>query len=459
MMSETFIDERRLNKALEKAIKPSKQAVMELLAKGRKLEGLTPEEAAVLLNAEGEEILNGIFEAATYIKNTIYGDRLVFFAPLYLSNYCVNDCRYCGFHASNKAPRRKLTMEEIREQACHLIEMGHKRLLLEAGEDPKNNPIDYVLEAIDTIYSVETDKGEIRRLNVNIAATTVENYKLLKSKDIGTYQLFQETYHRPTFENMHRGPKGDYRRQLYAMDKAFEAGIDDVGIGVLFGLYDWRFEVLSLISHAEYLSKVFGIGPHTISIPRFRSAATVEMLPGFPVRDEDFLKLIAVLRIAVPYTGMIITTRERPEIREVAFSIGISQTSAASSTTPGGFGREGQKGVEQFELSDKRSLDEIAVSVMKQGFTPSFCTACYRKHRTGSRFMDLARPGDIHEFCQPNSILTLLEYLEDIASPESKALGMEIIKKSLEGIKNHSMREQTEERLERIKRGERDLYF
>ena len=459
MISETFIDESRLDEALEKAIKPSKQAVMELLAKARKLEGLTPEEAAMLLNAEGEEIPNGIFETATYIKNTIYGDRLVFFAPLYLSNYCVNDCRYCGFHASNKAPRRKLTMEEIREQACHLIEMGHKRLLLEAGEDPKNNPMDYVLEAIDTIYSVETDKGEIRRLNVNIAATTVENFRLLKSKDIGTYQLFQETYHRPTFENMHRGPKGDYRRQLYAMDKAFEAGIDDVGIGVLFGLYDWRFEVLSLIAHAEYLSKVFGIGPHTISIPRFRPAATVEILPGFPVRDQDFLKLIAVLRIAVPYTGMIITTRERPEIREVAFRIGISQTSAASSTTPGGFGREGQKGVEQFELSDKRSLDEIAISVMKQGFTPSFCTACYRKHRTGSTFMDLARPGDIHEFCQPNSILTLLEYLEDIASPESKALGTEIIKKSLEGIKNHSMREQTEERLERIKRGERDLYF
>lgn len=459
MISETFIDERRLSQALEKAIKPSKQAVMELLAKARKLEGLTPEEAAVLLNAEGEEILNGIFETATYIKNTIYGDRLVFFAPLYLSNYCVNDCRYCGFHASNKAPRRKLTMEEIREQACRLIEMGHKRLLLEAGEDPKNNPIDYVLEAIDTIYSVETDKGEIRRLNVNIAATTVENYRLLKNKGIGTYQLFQETYHRPTFENMHRGPKADYRRQLYAMDKAFEAGIDDVGIGVLFGLYDWRFEVLGLISHAEYLSKVFGIGPHTISIPRFRPAATVEMAPGFPVSDEDFLKLIAVLRIAVPYTGIIITTRERPEIREVAFSIGISQTSAASSTTPGGLGREGHKGVEQFELSDKRSLDEIAISVMRQGFTPSFCTACYRKHRTGSAFMNLARPGDINEFCQPNSILTLLEYLEDIASPESKALGMEIIKKSLQGIKNHSMREQTEERLERIKRGERDLYF
>lgn len=458
-MSDTFINEERLHIILEKSKNPTKEAVAELLAKGRRLEGLTVDETAVLVNVEDTALVKDIFETASHIKNAIYGDRLVFFAPLYLSNYCVNNCAYCGFHADNKAPRKKLTRDEIREQVRCVIDMGHKRLLLEVGEDYKNNPIEYVLEAIDTIYSVKTDKGEIRRLNVNIAATSVENYRRLKEKGIGTYQLFQETYHRPTFKKLHKGPKSDYERQLYAMDKAFEAGIDDVGIGVLFGLYDWRFEVLGLISHAEYLSKTFGIGPHTISIPRFRPAASVNMTAAYPVSDEDFLKLIAILRIAVPYTGMILTTRERPEIREIAFSIGISQTSAASSTSPGGFGKGKSQNVEQFELSDKRSLDEIAVSIMKQGYTPSFCTACYRKSRTGSTFMDLAKPGDIQEFCQPNSVLTLMEYLEDYASPESITLGIEIIRKSLETMENDAIRRQTEERLERIKHGERDLYF
>ncbi|HXI10436.1 MAG TPA: [FeFe] hydrogenase H-cluster radical SAM maturase HydG [Thermodesulfobacteriota bacterium] len=459
--SGTFIDERRISEAIERHSAPSKEAVAEALSRGRKLKGLSLEDAAVLVNARGEEARKAIFETAESIKETIYGDRLVFFAPLYLSNYCVNDCGYCGFHAGNRSGRKKLTMDEIRSEVCRLIEMGHKRLLLEAGEDPANNPIEYVLEAIDTIYSVKTPKGEIRRLNVNIAATTVENYRQLKEKGIGTYQLFQETYHRETFDRLHRGPKADYTRQLYAMDKAFEAGIDDVGLGVLFGLYDWRFEVLALVSHAEYLSAAFGVGPHTISVPRFRPAPSVGFAPSYPVSDGDFLKLIAVLRIAVPYTGMIITTRESPEIRETAFRIGISQTSAASTTTPGGFAirENGGRGVEQFTLSDKRTLDEIAISVMKQGYTPSFCTACYRKNRTGSVFMDLAKPGDIHEFCAPNSILTLLEYLEDIASPESRALGMEIIKKSLDGIENPAIREATEEKIERIKKGERDLYF
>jgi 2-iminoacetate synthase len=340
----TFIDERRITEAIEKSANPSKETIGEVLSKGRALAGLSLEDTAVLLNAEGEDAREAIFDAAAQIKKTIYGDRLVFFAPLYLSNYCVNDCGYCGFHSSNRAERKKLTSGEIRFEVERLIEMGHKRLLLEAGEDPANNPIEYVLDAIDTIYSVRTGKGEIRRLNVNIAATSVENYRRLKDKGIGTYQLFQETYHRNTFDRMHRGPKADYLRQLYAMDKAFEAGIDDVGLGVLFGLYDWRFEVLALVSHAEYLSKVFGVGPHTISVPRFRPAPSVGFEPSFPVSDEEFLKLIAVLRIAVPYTGMIITTRERAEIRETAFHIGISQTSAASTTTPGGFALKGQRG-------------------------------------------------------------------------------------------------------------------
>lgn len=459
MMQTAFIDQKRLISALELAANPSEEAVAELCAKGRALAGLMPEEAAVLVNAQGKEALKRIFETASYVKNAIYGDRLVFFAPLYLSNYCVNDCAYCAFHAGNKAGRKKLTQDEIRQEVRRLIEMGHKRLLLEAGEDAEHNPIEYILESIDTIYSVKTDKGEIRRLNVNIAATTVENYALLKDRGIGTYQLFQETYHRPTFEQTHKGPKGDYFRQLYAMDKAFEGGIDDVGIGVLFGLYDWRFEALGLISHAAHLSKRYGAGPHTISVPRFRPAATVGLKLAYPVKDEDYLKLIAVLRIAVPYTGMIITTRESPEIRKAAFGIGISQTSAASVTSPGGFSGKGEKGVEQFELADTRSLDDVAISVMKQGFTPSFCTACYRKNRTGSAFMELAKPGDISEFCTPNSILTLLEYLEDIASAEGRALGMEIIKKSLSAIENPSIKKQTEEKLERIRRGERDLYF
>ncbi|MBI5887933.1 MAG: [FeFe] hydrogenase H-cluster radical SAM maturase HydG [Deltaproteobacteria bacterium] len=464
MMQDTFINERRIKDALEKAAKPSMEALSDLLAKGKRLEGLTLEEAAMLLNVEGIEAESGIFETAAFIKNAIYGARLVFFAPLYLSNYCVNDCGYCGFHAGNKAGRRKLTMDEIRAEARRLIDMGHRRLLIEAGEDPVNNPIDYILEAIDAVYSAKTGKGGIRRLNVNIAATTVENYRLLKAKGIGTYQLFQESYHRPAFEKMHKGPKGDYTRQLYALDNAFKGGIDDVGIGVLFGLYDWRFETLGLIAHAEYLSKTFGVGPHTISVPRFRPAASVEMTPDFLVKDDEFLRLIAVLRIAVPYTGMIITTRERPEIRKTAFRLGISQTSAASSTAPGGQSKGDN--IAQFELSDKRSLDETAIGVMKQGFTPSFCTACYRKQRTGSAFMELAKPGDIHEsgrgikaFCQPNSILTLFEYIEDTASPEGRTLGMEIIRKSIEAIENPAIKKQTIEKLERIKQGERDLYF
>ena len=453
--NDTFIDEQRLTDAIGRASAPSPGELSTVLAKGRALQGLTIEEAALLMSASGEEALQAIFDTASYIKNTIYGGRLVFFAPIYLSNFCVNECAYCGFHAGNGAPRKKLTMDEIRRETTRLIEMGHKRLLLESGEDPVNNPIDYVLEAIDAIYSVKTPMGEIRRINVNIAATTADNYRALKGKGIGTYQLFQETYHRPTFEKMHRGPKGDYRRQLYAMDGAFNSGIDDVGLGVLFGLYDWRFETLGLISHAEYLSKTFGVGPHTISVPRFRPAHSVDLMPEHPVADENFLKLIAILRIAIPYTGMIITTRERPDIRKAAFDTGISQASAASSTAPAGAGSR----VAQFELSDKRSLDEIAISVMKQGLTPSFCTACYRRQRTGSAFMDLAKPGDIRDFCKPNSILTLLEYLEDAASAEGKALGMEIIEKSLESMGDTPMRKETEERLERIKRGERDLYF
>ena len=458
-MREPFIDETRIKEMLAGNQQPSPLEARSILEKGRTLAGLSPEEAAVLIKVTGKAVLDEIFNTASYIKQTIYGDRLVFFAPLYVSNYCVNDCGYCGFHASNPSPRKRLTMEEIREQTGRIIGMGHKRVLLEAGEDERNNPIEYALDAIDAVYSVKKGSGEIRRINVNIAATTVGNYRRLKERKIGTYQLFQETYHRPTYEGIHKGPKRDYMRQLHALDNAFEAGIDDVGLGVLFGLYDWRFEVLSLITHTKYLQERFGAGPHTISVPRFRPADTVDLRPTHPVSDDDFLKLIAILRIAVPYTGMIITPRERPEIRKMAFHIGISQTSAASSTSPGGFGRDGKSGVEQFEISDRRSLDETAISIMKDGFTPSFCTACYRTGRTGSSFMDLAVPGDIHQFCQPNSVLTLMEYIKDYASEEGSRLGMETIARSLCSMENPAIRLQTEERLERIKKGERDIFF
>lgn len=458
-MEHSFIDENRLKGLLQGDAQPSASETSAILQKGRTLAGLSTEEVAALIKVTDKGLLDEMFDTALFVKQAIYGDRLVFFAPLYVSNYCVNDCGYCGFHASNPSPRKKLTIDEIREQTGRIISMGHKRLLLEAGEDAGNNPIDYILDAIDAVYSVKKDNGEIRRINVNIAATTVDNYRRLKEREIGTYQLFQETYHRPTYEAMHRGPKRDYLRQLHALDKAFEAGIDDVGLGVLFGLHDWRFEALALVTHAKYLQERFGAGPHTISVPRFRPAETVDFVPAHPVSDDDFLKIIAILRIAVPYTGMIITTRERPEIRKRAFQIGISQTSAASATSPGGFGADGKTGVEQFEISDRRSLDETAVSIMKDGFTPSFCTACYRKGRTGSSFMDLAIPGEIHHFCQPNSVLTLMEYIEDYASEEGRALGMEAISRSLGSMDNHAIRMQTEERLDRIKKGERDIFF
>jgi len=458
-MDKTFIDANQLQSLLEEPATPDLSRINAILSKGRDLEGLTLEEAAYLMNSNDPEVQDLIFETAAWIKNKIYGDRLVLFAPLYLNNHCVNDCAYCGFHKSNPATRKKLTQEEIIRETTSLINMGHKRLLLEFGEDPVNNPIDYIVEAIQTVYSVKNDKGEIRRVNINIASTTTENYAKIKACEVGTYQLFQETYHQETYKTLHKGPKSDYARQLYALDKAFEAGIDDVGLGVLFGLYDWRFEVLGLLSHAAYLKERFDVGPHTISVPRFKPASTVSLQPLYPVADADFLKLIAILRIAVSYTGMIITTRETAEIREKAVKLGITQASAASCTSPGGFSEDTKKGVEQFELADKRSLDEVALTMMQQGFTPSFCTACYRRERTGSHFMDLAIPGDIQLFCQPNSILTLMEYLEDHGTPESKKLGLQTIEKELGTIENQTIKRQTLERLDRIKNGDRDLYF
>ncbi len=456
MDTKEVVDEAKIHQILERNTSPSK--IQEILDKAIEKKGLSLEEVGYLLNTDNHELIVKMFDVAGGIKRDIYGERLVLFAPLYISSFCVNDCDYCGFHRSNPAPRRKLTLDEVREQTKILIDMGHKRLLLEFGEDKMENPINHVVDVINTIYSTKSGKGEIRRVNVNIAATTVENYRKLKAAGIGTYQLFQETYHRAIYAGIHKGPKADYERQLFAHDRAFEAGIDDLGIGVLFGLYDYRFEVMGLVSHAQYMEKKMGVGPHTISVPRWQPADTVAWKsPPNPVSEDELLKIIAILRMAVPYTGMIISTRERPEIRAKAFEIGISQTSAASRTSPGGYGSK--KDLAQFSVSDHRTLDEVSKSVLQQGLMPSFCTACYRRGRTGKSFMELAKPGDIQNLCRPNAILTFKEYLEDYASLEVKQLGLEILEKYLQQISDSHILEETRIRLERIKNGERDIYF
>jgi 2-iminoacetate synthase len=482
-----IIDEDKIFNILEKNRNPV--SVQKILEKAEEKKGLNLEEVGCLVNAENPELINKMFETAGKIKREIYGERLVLFAPLYASSFCVNDCEYCGFHRRNPALRKKLTLDEVAEQAKILEEMGHKRLLLESGEHPLENPIDYIVDVIKKIYETKSGTrlcqgfggqgGEIRRVNVNIAATTVEDYRKLKAAGIGTYQLFQETYHRKTYEKLHCGPKADFERQLFAHDRAFEAGIDDVGLGVLFGLYDWKFEVLALVSHAQYLDRKFGVGPHTFSVPRFQPAETVDMELPYAISESDLLRIIAILRLAVPYTGMIISTRERPAIRAKAFEIGVSQTSAASCVKIGGYSQKfkfqipnpkqiqnskfkiqnSDSNTGQFTLNDERTLDEVVGGILEQKLLPSFCTACYRSGRTGKTFMDLAKPGNIHNFCRPNAILTFQEYLEDYASYGVKNSGEKIINKYLSEIPNEKIRQQTQEKLKKIKKGERDLYF
>jgi len=472
-----FINDAHINGLLADAGKPANADVERILAKGAKKQGLALDDVAGLLNAAGPEHTERLFKTAARIKQDIYGERLVMFAPLYVSDHCVNDCAYCNFHMTNAAhARRKLSMNEVAEETKCLIGMGHKRVLIEFGEEPDINNIDYICDTIKAIYSAKTPKGNIRRVNVNIAATTVENYRRLKAENIGTYQLFQETYHRATYEALHKGPKGDYGRQLTAHARAREAGLDDLGIGALFGLYDWRFEVLSLVAHAEYMSKNLGIGPHTISVPRFRPAPGISYQPAHPVSDDDFLKLIAILRIAVPYTGMILSTREPAELRRRAFQLGISQASAASICTPGGYSqREGvanfssrsesqaeacySKNEGQFNIADGRSVDEVISSVIADGLIPSFCTACYRVGRTGEAFMELAKPGEIHKFCRSNAILTFAEYLEDFADSRTKGQGTRLIERYLAEIDDQNIRSETVRRLELILSGTRDIYF
>lgn len=435
-----------------------KSLIFNILEKARDKKGLELQEVGFLINVNDAELLEEIFKTASRIKNEIYGERLVFFAPLYVSDFCVNDCQYCNFHIANKELRRhRLTLEEIEQQVKFLINMGHKRLLLEFGEDAVNNSIDYVTKVIKKIYTIKTEKGNIRRVNVNIAATSIDDYRKLKESGIGTYQLFQETYHRQTYKTLHRGPKADYNRQITAPARALEAGLNDVGLGVLFGLYDWRFEILALVEQAQYLDKKYGVGPHTISVPRFCPAPTVTYQPEYQVSDTNFFKLIAILRLAVPYTGMIITTREKTEIRKFAFSIGISQASACSVTSVGGYGHKQNQ--PQFNISDERTLPEIINSVLEDKLLPSFCTACYRRERTGQAFMNLAKPGSIHNFCRPNGILTFAEYLEDFATDGIYRKGYEVINFYLNKMENNNLRHQTQERLLKIKQGQRDLFF
>ena len=466
MKAEEFIDHQEILESLRYADenKNNVEVIDAILEKARQRKGLSHRDASVLLACEIPEKNQEMYALAEQIKKDFYGNRIVLFAPLYLSNYCINGCVYCPYHAKNKhIARKKLTQEEIRKEVIALQDMGHKRLALETGEDPVNNPIEYVLESIHTIYSVNHKNGAIRRVNVNIAATTVENYRKLKEAGIGTYILFQETYHKESYEKLHpTGPKSDYAYHTEAHDRAMQGGIDDVGLGVLFGLEMYRYEFAGLLMHAEHLEAVFGVGPHTISVPRICPADDIDPSAfdnGVP--DDTFAKIIACIRIAVPYTGMIISTRESPKMRAKALHLGISQISGGSRTSVGGYVEEEpeEENSAQFDVSDRRSLDEVLKWLMEMGYLPSFCTACYREGRTGDRFMSLCKAGQIQNCCQPNAIMTLKEYLEDYASPATKAVGEALIQQEMEHIPSEKVKSIVVERLKKIEQGERDFRF
>ncbi len=437
-----------------------------ILKKAGNREGLTHREAAVLLAVEDDSTLEKMYHTARQVKETIYGKRVVLFAPLYLSSYCVNDCKYCGYKCSNTIGRHQLTQDELREEVRALEALGHKRLLLEAGEDDKRCPIEYILECIKTIYDEKFENGSIRRVNVDIAATTVENYKKLKDAAIGTYILFQETYHKPTYESIHSGPKQDYQWHTEAMDRAMTAGIDDVGIGPLYGLYDYQYETVALLMHAEHLEAAFGVGPHTISFPRLLPAEGVNY-DNFPhlVNDRNFKKLVAVIRLAVPYTGMIVSTRESVEFRRELLEIGVSQMSAGSCVGVGGYAErlkmdlDGVEEKPQFNLADHRKPIEVIKDLVNHGYIPSYCTACYREGRTGDRFMPLAKSGAIGNICLPNALLTFQEYLMDYADDELKLAGREMIDRQMLEIPKPASRDKAARFLNDIRNGQRDLRF
>lgn len=457
-----FINHEYIYKVLEETKNPSNKQIREVLDRAKNREGLDYKDIAILLQAEDENDLKEIYSLAGEIKKDIYGKRVVVFAPLYVSDYCVNNCIYCGYKRDNKFNRRRLTMDEVAQEVKILEKMGHKRLALELGEDPVNAPIEYVLECLDTIYKTQNNNGEIRRVNVNIAATTVENYKLLKEKGIGTYILFQETYHKPTYNKIHpKSLKGDYNYHLTAFDRAMEAGIDDVGGGVLFGLADPRFEVLALMMHNEHLEEKFGVGFHTISVPRLQQANGVN-LENYPylLDDKMFKKIVAILRIAVPFTGLILSTRETPKMRRELLKYGVSQISAGSSTGVGGYKeREEGKESKQFKTNDDRSPIEILKELLSDGYIPSYCTACYRKGRTGDRFMSLAKSGNIKYVCEPNALMTLLEFTLDYGDDELYKKSLEIIDKEVENIEREDIKSLTKESMKKMKEGQRDFYL
>ena len=456
-----YAEENKNNDALIDALLEKARPVK--TDKGVFCSGLTHREASVLLACENPEKIEKMYKLAAEIKNAFYGNRIVIFAPLYLSNYCVNGCVYCPYHMKNKhIARKKLTQEEIVKEVTALQDMGHKRLAIEAGEDPVNNPIEYILECINTIYSIKHKNGAIRRVNVNIAATTVENYKKLKDSGIGTYILFQETYHKESYEKLHpTGPKHDYAYHTEAMDRAMEGGIDDVGLGVLFGLEMYKYEFAGLLMHAEHLEAVHGVGPHTISVPRIKKADDID--PNVfdnGISDDVFAKICALIRISVPYTGMIISTRESQKVREKVIGLGVSQISGASRTSVGGYAEdERPHDSEQFDVSDQRSLDEVVQWLMDMGYIPSFCTACYREGRTGDRFMSLCKSGQIQNCCHPNALMTLKEYLMDYASEETKKIGEELIKAELNNIPKEKVRKVCADHIEKIQQGIGDFRF
>lgn len=467
--ADDFINDQEVLSTLEfaKANKNNIELIDKTLSKAKLGRGLTHTEAALLLECEIPEKNEEIFALAKKIKDDYYGNRIVLFAPLYLSNYCVNGCVYCPYHAKNThIPRKKMTQEEIKEEVIALQDMGHKRLAIETGEDPINNPIEYVLESIKTIYSINHKNGAIRRVNVNIAATTVENYRKLKEAGIGTYILFQETYNKERYEKLHpTGPKHNYNYHTEAMDRAMEGGIDDVGMGVLFGLSTYKYEFTALLMHAEHLEARFGVGPHTISVPRIRKADDID--PNTfenGIDDETFAKIVACIRISVPYTGMIISTRESKKCRERVLELGVSQISGGSKTSVGGYAHpedESEEDTAQFDVEDRRTLDEVIKWLMELGYVPSFCTACYRAGRVGDRFMEICKEKQIHNFCHPNALITLKEYLEDYASEKTKAVGSNLIKHELENFQNdnNNIKTKTIEYLNKIEHGERDFRF
>ena len=464
--AEEFISDEEIRESLEYARqnKNNREVIGRILEKASEMKGISHKEAIVLLDCELEDLNARIYKLAEDIKQEFYGNRIVMFAPLYLSNYCINGCKYCPYHLKNKKiARKKLTQEEIRKEVIALQDMGHKRLALEAGEDPVHNPIEYILESIRTIYDIKHKNGAIRRVNVNIAATTVENYRKLKAAGIGTYILFQETYNKESYEELHpTGPKSDYAYHTEAMDRAREAGIDDMGIGVLFGLNNYRYDFTGIIMHAEHMEQYGGVGPHTISVPRVRRADDIDPdVFDNGISDDMFAKIVACLRIAVPYTGMIVSTRESKESRERVLHLGVSQISGGSKTSVGGYVEEEdpEENSAQFDISDNRSLDEVVHWLMKMGYVPSFCTACYREGRTGDRFMELLKNRQIINCCHPNALMTLKEYLEDYASEETKAIGEKLIAEELKKIPNETVQKKAAEYIDTIHMGKRDFRF